>query len=246
MAFFLPNYAVYYGYAASESEGSLELFSLGRFLKLDLYATASSSTSSGALRRLLTLCASGHTRKVLGDLEEGVLFLGLCHAQGRAEGLSFLLNSTRAPTRRLEGSVTQSTKRPRKRQIWRWIGNEESPRCTGVTPQRPSTPAQPPPHCNSTALRVVTGVCLSFPVVGFFQVVGLVGRSVAQSVEATPKGSKDRGEWSQRLQEQSPKTSQRLERQSQKVQSTWPAESGWTIEGFRHFVHKVQSTWPVQ
>ena len=55
--------------------------------------------------------------------------------------------------------------------------------------------------------------------VGFFQVVGLVGRSVAQSVEVTPKGFKDRGERSQRLQGQSPQTSQRLERQSLKKSS---------------------------
>ena len=50
----------YDGYA-SEMECSLELFSKDQFLKMVLYAT-SSSTSSGALRRLLTLCASGHTR----------------------------------------------------------------------------------------------------------------------------------------------------------------------------------------
>ena len=56
-----------------------------------------------------------------------------------------------------------------KRQNLRWIGNEESPHCTGVTPQRPSTPAQPPPHCNSTALRVVTGVGQGFPVVVSFR-----------------------------------------------------------------------------
>ena len=36
------------------------------------------------------------------------------------------------------------------------------------------------------------------------------------------------------------------ETESQKVQSTWPAESGWTSEGFWQFAHKVQSTWPVQ
>ena len=60
-AFFRPPYAEHYGYAASETEGFLELFSKGRFLKLVLYAS-STSTFSGALRRLLTLCASGHTR----------------------------------------------------------------------------------------------------------------------------------------------------------------------------------------
>ena len=89
----------------------------------------------------------------------------------------------------------------------------------GVTSQRPSTPAQPPPHCNFTALRVVTGVGQGFPVVGFFQVVGQVGRSVAQSVEVTPKRSKERGGRGQRLHGQGPKTSQRLERQSLKKSS---------------------------
>ena len=49
------------GYAASETEGSLVLFFKGRFLKVVFYAT-STSTSTGALRRFLTLCASGHTR----------------------------------------------------------------------------------------------------------------------------------------------------------------------------------------
>ena len=53
-----------------------------------------------------------------------------------------------------------------------------------------------------------------FPVIGFFQVVGQVGRSVAQSVEVTPKRSTERGGWSRRLQGRSPKTNQRLERQS--------------------------------
>ena len=36
---FSAAYAEYDGYAASETEGSLVHFSLGRFLKLDLYAT---------------------------------------------------------------------------------------------------------------------------------------------------------------------------------------------------------------
>ena len=54
---------------------------------------------------------------------------------------------------------------------------------------------------------------------GFFQVVGQVGRSAAQSVVVTPKRSNDRDGWSQRLQGQSPKTSQRLERQSLKKSS---------------------------
>ena len=82
---------------------------------------------------------------------------------------------------------------------------------------------------------------------GLFQVVGQVGGSVALSVEVTPKRSKERCGSSQRLQGQSPKTSQRLERQSlKKVQSTWPAESGWTSEGFWQFVQKVQSTWSVR
>ena len=40
--------------------------------------------------------------------------------------------------------------------------------------------------------------------VGFFQVVGQVGRTVAQSVEVTPKRSKERGEWSQRLRDRDP------------------------------------------
>ena len=45
---------------------------------------------------------------------------------------------------------------------------------------------------------------------GFFQVVGQVGRSVAQSVEVTPKKSKDRGGWSQKF--------------VHKVQLSWPVQ----------------------
>ena len=45
---------------------------------------------------------------------------------------------------------------------------------------------------------------------GFFQVVGQVGRSVAQSVEVTPKRSIERGGRSQRLRGPSPQKSQRL------------------------------------
>ena len=90
---------VYDGHAASGTEGSLERFSKGRFLKVVFYAS-STSNSTGALRRLLTLCASGHTRKVRGHLEEGVLFPELCRAHGRAEGLSLLSDLVTQPTQR--------------------------------------------------------------------------------------------------------------------------------------------------
>ena len=134
-------------------------------------------------------------------------------------------------------------KGPREEASSRWISNEESPHCTGVTPQRPCTPAQPPLqlHCPSGGHWGWS----KFLVVGFSQVVGQVGRSVAQSVEVTPKMSKERGEWSQRLQGQSPTTSQRLERQSLKSPVDL-AESGWTSEGFLQFVHKVQSSCLIQ
>ena len=46
---------------ASGTEGSLERFPKSRFLKVVFYGW-STSTSTGALRRFLTLCASGHTR----------------------------------------------------------------------------------------------------------------------------------------------------------------------------------------
>ena len=143
-------------------------------------------------------------------------FPELCRVQGRAEGLSLFCDLVTQPTQRglqpedWKGQRPNQQKRPREEASSRWISNEESPHCTGVTPQRPSTPAQPPPHCGSTALRVVTGVGHGFLVVGFFQVVGQVGRSVALSVEVTPKRSKDRGGWSQRLQGQSLKKSSRL------------------------------------
>ena len=68
-----------------------------------------------------------------------------------------------------KGQRPNQQKRPREEASSRWISNEESPHCTGVTPQRPSTSAQPPPHCNSTALRVVTGVGQGFPVVVSFR-----------------------------------------------------------------------------
>ena len=100
--------------------------------------------------------------------------------------------------------------------------------------------------CNSTARLVILWGWSRFPVCGLSLVVGDVGRSVAQSVEVTPKRSKERGGRSQRLQGQSPKNeSETRETEAQKVQSTWPAESGWTSEGFWQFEHKVQSNWPV-
>ena len=77
----------YDGHAASGTEGSLERVSKGRFLKVVFY-DSSTSTSTGALWRLFTLCASGHT----GHLEEGVLFPAHCRAQGRPEGLSYSTN----------------------------------------------------------------------------------------------------------------------------------------------------------
>ena len=52
--------------------------------------------------------------------------------------------------------------------------------------KRPSTPAQPPPHCNSTARRVRLWGWSRFP--SFWvvsQVVGEAGRSVVQSVEVS-------------------------------------------------------------
>ena len=85
---------------------------------------------------------------------------------------------------------------------------------------------------------------------GFFLVVGQVGRSVAQSVDVTPKRPKARGWRSQRLQGQSPKNeSETRETKSQKssrpglssgtgqvkasgAQSTWPVQCGRTSEGF--------------
>ena len=105
--------SAYDGYAASETEGYL----WGLFLKI-VFFSSSTSTSSGALRRLLTLCASGHTRQVLGHLEEGVLFPGQRRTHSLEESLSLLQaqpNSTRAPTRRLEGSEAQSTKKTSRR-----------------------------------------------------------------------------------------------------------------------------------
>ena len=124
----------------------------------------------------------------------------------------------------------------------------------GVTPQRPSAPAQPPPHCNSIALRVVTGVGQGFLVVVSFRLwVRCVGlwRCRWKSLPRDPKkgvgGVRD-------SRDKSPKTSQRLERQSlkkssrpsqpkavgrvkvwqilQKVQSPWPVHCGRTSEGF--------------
>ena len=117
----------------------------------------------------------------------------------------------------------------------------------GVTSQRPSAPAQPPPQCNSTARPVILWGWSRFPVCGLSLVVGDVGRSVAQSVEATPKRSKERSGRSQRLQGQSPKTRQRLERQSLKKSSRpgQPKAVG-RVKASDNFAHKVQSTWPVQ
>ena len=81
-----------------------------------------------------------------------------------------------------------------------------------------------------------------FPVVSFFQVVGQVGRSVAQLVEVTPNRCKDRGGWSQRLQEQCPKTSQILERQSLKKSS----RPGLSSETGQVKASATQTYWPVQ
>ena len=90
---------------------------------------------------------------------------------------------------------------------------------TGVTSQRPSTPAQPPPHCYSTALRVVTGVGRGFPVVVSVRLwVRWVGlwHSRWKSLPRDPKkgvgGVRD-------SRDRVPKTSQRLERQSLKKSS---------------------------
>ena len=89
----------------------------------------------------------------------------------------------------------------------------------GVTSQRPSTPAQPTPRSNSTARLVRLWGWSRFVVV-----VGDVGRSVAQSVEVTPKRSKERG-WqeSETPGTESQNESETRETESQKVQSTWPA-----------------------
>ena len=110
------------------------------------------------------------------------------------EGATQLNEGSNPKTGRVRGPINE--KDLAKRQIWRWIGNEESPHCTGVTPQRPSTPAQPPPHCNSTALRVVTGVGQGFLwLVSFRLWVRWVGlwHSRWKSLPRDPSG------WSQRL-----------------------------------------------
>ena len=153
----------------------------------------------------------------------------------------------RAPTQRLEGSETQSTKRPREFASFVMDRQRGKPSLHG-------SDATATKHTSTTAtalqLHFASGSHWGwsrFSCGGFFQVVGQVSRSVAQSVEVTPKRSKERGGRSQRLQGQSPQNeSETRETESQKVQSTWSAERGWTSEGFWQYVHKVQSTWPVQ
>ena len=90
--------SAYDGYAASESEG----FLWGLFLKM-VFFSSSTSTSPGALRLLFALCASGHTRKILGHLEEDVLFPGQRRTHSLQEGLSLLkaqAQSTKKTSRR--------------------------------------------------------------------------------------------------------------------------------------------------
>ena len=64
-----------------------------------VFYASSTSTSSGALRRLLTWRASEHTRRVLGHLEEGVLFRELCRSQGRRSDSFTVLQVTAGPKR---------------------------------------------------------------------------------------------------------------------------------------------------
>ena len=136
--------------------GSAALSSLPVFLMYDACAT-STSTSTRALRRMLR----GTQGKGPGHAEEGVLFPGQRRGPGRAEGLS-LSNDTVTQPQRNEGP-NPKTGRPswprqpsnlKKRQVSRWISNEAKSSLHGSEVTTTSTPAQPPPHCNSTALRV--------------------------------------------------------------------------------------------
>ena len=139
-------------------------------------------------------------------------------------------NSTRAPTGRQERPVAQTTKKTTFRckfRDGRAVRKSSLHGSVVKATKHTTSPTQPPPHCNSTALRVVVGVGEGFLWV-ISQVVGDVGMSVAQSVDVSHKFHRKGG---------NEKGSQRIFRDRvSKAQSTWPAESGETVKASGNFV----------